>query len=101
MVTSTEQRIGPVILHVTTEVDPEWDDDVNKWYDQEHVPELMGVPGFISARRYVVVDGSLTSIPQTYLCIYEIANEQLVLDRAYLTYHTGWRAAPSLRTDWT
>jgi hypothetical protein len=101
MVMAEQQRIGPVVLHVTTEVEPKWDEDVNKWYDEEHVPELMAVPGFISARRYVVVDGSPTSIPQTYLCIYEIANGQVVLDRSYLTYHTGWKGAPSLRTAWT
>jgi hypothetical protein len=95
------QRTGPVILHVTTEIEPEWDADVNKWYDEEHVPELMSVPGFISARRYEVVDGAATTIPQKYLCIYEMANEQVVLDRSYLSYHTGWKGAPSLRSEWT
>jgi len=96
-----EQKIGPVILHVTTEMEPEWEDDINKWYDEEHVPEIMGSPGFISCRRFVQVTGAPMRRPQTYLCIYEIANPQVVQERGYLTYHTGWKGAPSLRTAWT
>jgi hypothetical protein len=83
------------------EMEPEWEEEINRWYDEEHLPEIMAVPGFISARRFLRVNGPTTSKPSKYLCIYEIANENVVLDRAYLEFHTGWKGATTLGTTWT
>ena len=70
-------------------MEPEWEDDINKWYDEEHIPEIMGSPGFISTRRFVEVSGNPMRRPQKYLCIYEMANPQVVQERAYLSYPHG------------
>ena len=43
----------------------EWND----WYDQEHLPRLVTVPGIVRARRYTAVGGS----PQ-YLTAYELTD---------------------------
>jgi hypothetical protein len=83
------------------EMESDWEDDISVWYDQEHIPEIMAVPGVISARRFVRVSGPDVRKPSKYLCIYEIANEHVVLGRPYLTYHTGWKCAPRLHTPWT
>jgi hypothetical protein len=57
----------------TRPVSPERDDELNEWYDRTHVPELLAVPGFVSARRYRLVgdDG-----PE-YLAVYEIEADDL------------------------
>ena len=32
------------------------DDVFNSWYDGTHMPDVLNVPGFKSARRYTIVD---------------------------------------------
>lgn len=39
------------------------------WYDNTHVPEILEVPGFVSARRLASVDGD------TFIAIYEIEGD--------------------------
>jgi hypothetical protein len=47
--------------------DPEREAEWNAWYDDDHVPAMLGVPGFVSCRRYKDLghDGE-------YLTVYEI-----------------------------
>jgi hypothetical protein len=56
-----------IVFVVTMKVDPDWDNEFNRWYDQEHIPELLKVPGYRTARRYRAVEGE-----PKYLAIYEI-----------------------------
>jgi hypothetical protein len=53
----------------TQPVSADRDDELNEWYDGTHIPELLAVPGFVSARRFrrVGEDGA----PE-YLAVYEI-----------------------------
>ncbi len=55
-------------------VSPEREAEFNEWYDGAHVPELLAVPGFVSARRYRRVgdDGE-----HEYLAVYEIEADDL------------------------
>ena len=52
---------------VTGEADPEHEDDFNHWYDDEHVPNLLKVPGYRSGTRWVAVDGA-----PKYMAFWEI-----------------------------
>jgi hypothetical protein len=45
--------------------DPSREDEYNEWYSTIHIPEILSIPGFVSARRYKSADGS-------YLAIYEL-----------------------------
>ena len=47
----SEKRGG--LLVVMVEVDPEHEDELNRWYDEEHIPEKLATLGFRSARRFV------------------------------------------------
>jgi hypothetical protein len=50
------------------------EDEYNEWYNQEHIPALLSVPGFVSARRFRVrgdTDG------HKYLAIYELEADDL------------------------
>jgi hypothetical protein len=38
----------------------------NRWYDEVHIPEILGIDGFRSARRLRAEDG------ESYLALYEV-----------------------------
>ena len=58
----------PYLHIVRVDVDPEVEDEFNRWYDTVHIPALLACPGWLSARRYVVLDGG-----PKYLAAYEVA----------------------------
>jgi hypothetical protein len=56
---------------------PDRDQEYNTWYDEVHLPELVALDGFVSARRLRPVDGT-----GPYVALYEIEGDDLqaVLD---------------------
>jgi hypothetical protein len=67
-----EVHVEKAILVVRTNAVPGREDEYNKWYDGEHVPEMLSIPGFVRAQRYVV-HGPADAPPEfRYLAIYEI-----------------------------
>ena len=63
------QHIGNTVLVVTMEVDAEDEEECNKWYNEQHLPERMAIPGYVSARRFKLEDGNNAL---KYLCIWEM-----------------------------
>src|SRR5919197_1588691 len=59
---------------------PDDEDAFNAWYDEEHVPLRISVPGFLSARRYKSVDDG--SGPR-YLALYEVESLGVLKSSAY------------------
>ena len=53
----TTQSIGSTIMVVMMDVDPEHDEEFNRWYNEEHLPERLGIPGYVSARRFKLEEG--------------------------------------------
>jgi hypothetical protein len=54
------------------------DDDYNKWYDEVHIPEVLGLPGFLSAQRITQQVGdspSPVAPEQRYGVLYEIEGD--------------------------
>ena len=70
---------GTGLLMVWTDVDPEFEAEFNRWYDEEHLPRLLEVPGFLSAGRYVAVKGA-----PKYLAMYELEDHNVLRSTAYL-----------------
>ena len=58
------------ILIVATGVQSEMEMEFNEWYNKEHIPGLLKVPGVLRAGRYVSINGS-----PKYFAIYEHENE--------------------------
>jgi hypothetical protein len=58
---------GEGLLFVMMGIAPEYDEELNRWYDEEHLPERRNCDGFLSARRYDVVEGS-----PKYLAVYDL-----------------------------
>jgi hypothetical protein len=44
---------GEAFLAVWNDVPPELEEEFNVWYMREHMPERVGVPGFLGGRRYI------------------------------------------------
>ncbi|KAI0753153.1 hypothetical protein C8Q80DRAFT_1267583 [Daedaleopsis nitida] len=47
---------GPYLITMQIEVKPELEDDLNRWYREEHVGLLAKVPGWRRTRRFVLKD---------------------------------------------
>jgi len=77
---------GTGIFLVYTDVDPVHDDEFNAWYNTEHLPDLLKLPGFLDAARYVAVKGG-----PKYLAAYELASADALRSPEFQKY----RAAPS------
>lgn len=59
---------------------PELETGFNEWYNREHVPDrVLGVPGFIQARRFVAVDGK-----PKYVALYEVTGPDVFENTAYV-----------------
>jgi hypothetical protein len=70
---------GTGLLMVWTDIDAEFEADFNRWYDEEQMPGLSQVPGFLSAGRYVALSGG-----PKYLAIYELEDHNVLRSAAYL-----------------
>ena len=81
---------GRALLLVMMDVDPEHEADFNHWYEEEHLPERMSIPGFLSARRYRAIVGG-----PKYLALYELESAN-VLDSEKYRYLYGEGS-----TEWT
>jgi len=51
-------------------------------YDEEHLPERLAIPGFVSARRWVLADGAPGE--GKYLATYELESAAVLQSAAYL-----------------
>jgi len=58
--------VGQGMLLTSMDVDAEHEADFNRWYDREHLEERVAIEGFIEARRYVAVEGSMPKYLSPY-----------------------------------
>jgi len=77
------------LLAVWTDIAPEAEREFNEWYDSEHIPQLLGVPGFLSGRRYQAVEGE-----PKYLALYDLSDAEVLKSDAF-------RQVREMPTEWT
>jgi len=72
-----EPAMHQSILMVYTDVDPEQEEDFNRWYDEVHLPDLLQIDGFVGARRYKLSGPAPRALQPAsrYLAIYELASD--------------------------
>jgi hypothetical protein len=68
----------PILVIIKTDVTPEMEQDFNRWYDEEHIPGLLKVPGIKSARR-----GINSGAGQKYIAVYEHESAEVQHSQAY------------------
>ena len=91
-------RIG----EIPKEIETEW----NHWYDTIHIPKRLKIPGFISVRRYKVVENERNILlrtgppdeillcPRRYVILYEIRSVDALTSEAYLNLIDSEGALP-------
>lgn len=70
---------GTGLLLVMMDIDPQNEEEFNRWYTEEHIPERLAIPGFVCARRYKALEGG-----PKYLALYELDNPQVLKSRDYI-----------------
>ena len=64
-------HVGNTVLVVTMDVDEADESEFNEWYNEQHLPERMAIPGYVSARRFKLENGNNAL---KYLCIWEMVD---------------------------
>lgn len=54
-------------------IDPKHEEEFNAWYNTEHLPELLTLPGFLDAARYMATRGG-----PKYLAVYELTSTEAI-----------------------
>ncbi len=74
------------ILVVRIEVDPAVEAEFNRWYDEEHIPQLTRVPGVRSGRRFV------SRCPDRhYVAVYGLEEASVMKSQAWIEAgNTAW-----------
>ncbi len=64
------------------------EDEYNKYYDLQHAPDVVAVPGFVTAQRFVAADPPLrrdSAAPSKYLIVYKVVTADLPAVQAEVT----------------
>ncbi len=69
------------LLLTRTEPPVPMEEEFNAWYDAEHLPERLAIPGFRSARRWVA---DVAPGEGKYLATYELDSLEILNSPAYL-----------------
>jgi hypothetical protein len=63
----------PIVLFVVkATITKEREEAFNRWYNDEHVPQVLQFPGVVSARRYRALEGEDR---YRYMAVYELRDE--------------------------
>jgi len=81
--------LGKGVLAIWNGMKPGSDDEFVAWHVREHIPERVGLPGFLRGRRYIAIEG----YPK-YFNFYETTDTAALTSDAY-------RARLNAPTDWT
>ncbi|MFQ6029372.1 MAG: hypothetical protein ACE5Q6_17995 [Dehalococcoidia bacterium] len=80
---------GRGLLMVYADVPEEFEEEFNRWYDEEHIPERLAIAGVLNAARYIAVQGG-----PKYLACYELAESQA-------WYTDAWQYHLENPTEWS
>ncbi len=85
---------GTAMMMVMADIPADKEDDFNRWYNEEHLAELLSVPGVLSAARYEAVKSG-----PKHLAFYELESPDVINTDAFKDRpRTEWgqRVSPSL-----
>jgi hypothetical protein len=87
-----------VLIALTNPVEGR-EQEFNEWYDNQHVPDFLALPGCVSAQRFKLSDVQMPnrSCPYRYLAIYEFEANKIEAAVAATVERGGTPAMP--RTD--
>jgi hypothetical protein len=84
------RRSAQGLLLVMMQPEEGYDDSLNRWYEEEHIPERLSCPGFLGVRRFKTVEGT-----PAYLALYDLDSPEAVHSPQYRRHKdnpTPWTA---------
>jgi hypothetical protein len=73
---------------VITNAVPGKEQEFNTWYDQQHLADVLRIPGFVAARRFELAQPQ-SDLPGRYLALYELETDDPQAALAELTRRAG------------
>lgn len=76
----TENAVQPYVFVVLTNPVEGMEDEYNRWYTDEHLPDLLDIPGFKTAQRFELTEVQRLKDfehPYKYFALYEIETADL------------------------
>lgn len=80
---------GKGLLMIFVDIGSEHEDEFNRWYNDEHIPGRLAIPGVLNAARYTAVRGG-----PKYLTCYELTD-------ARIWYSDHWQNLLNNPTEWS
>lgn len=69
------------LLFVINESPSAMEEELNAWYDTEHIPERLSIDGFLSASRHVSA-----ARPRRYLALYDLTEVGVLQTSGYMAF---------------
>ncbi|MFI4987109.1 MAG: hypothetical protein ACHQF3_06695 [Alphaproteobacteria bacterium] len=70
---------GAGVIAIWNDIADEGRQNFYQWHDREHIPERVGIEGFLRGRRYIAVSGT----PE-FLTLYEVRDRAVLSGKSYL-----------------
>lgn len=90
---------GTGVIAIWNDILPEAREDFFEWHPRQHMPERLGIPGFLRGRRYISIDADVE-----FLTLYEVSAIDVLTSEPYkarLLNPTPWssKVLPSFRNN--
>ena len=86
--TTTDLSQAKGLMVFLAHFEPQHQQAYRQWHNAEHIPERVGIPGFLLGRRYLAADDATR-----FLMCYDTLGEQVLVSDAYLhalNHPTPW-----------
>jgi hypothetical protein len=81
---------------VQMDVPPELEEDFNRIYETQHIPEIMKVPGVLGVKRYVLEKSDVAGVPR-YTAIYCVSSPDVPQSPAWIAASDTGDWKPKIR----
>jgi hypothetical protein len=81
---------------VQMDVAPELEEDFNRIYETQHIPEIMKVPGVLGVKRYVLEKSPVKGVPK-YTAIYRVNSPDVPQSPAWIAASDTGDWKPKIR----
>jgi hypothetical protein len=71
------------LLLVMMDIEPEHEEEFERWYAEEHLPDRVNCPGFLTARRFRAIEGG-----PKYMAFYDLDGPEVLETEAYRRIRT-------------
>ena len=85
--------LGGGVLAIWSDIDREHEEEFNNWYTHQHLPERVGTPGFLRARRFISAPALEHKPGAKYFTLYETETIETLASEPYmlrLNNPTAW-----------